>query len=133
MPTCTQMSLIHLSRLPRLDPAPNHQGSLPARTNSKACMHATHLYAPSLQVQLPVLTTHNAHIHIIICEYYTCILQASLTISSVLAGVCVLDKRGRMRGIRATYTVYNSDANVLQAVELLSGIIKDCHRPCIQT
>ncbi len=56
----------HLSRLPRLDPTPNHKGSLPVRANSKACMYTTHLYAPSLQVQLPVLATHNAHIHIVI-------------------------------------------------------------------
>ncbi len=40
-------------------------------STSKICMHTTHLYAPSLQVQLPVLTTHNAAMHIMICKYYT--------------------------------------------------------------
>ncbi len=52
MPTCTQMTFIHLSRLPRLDPAPNHQGSLPARTNSKACMHMLHHCKYSFQYWL---------------------------------------------------------------------------------
>ncbi len=70
-------------------------------------------------LQLPELATHNAAMHI-----------TSLTITFVQtacvspAGVCVLGKTGRMRGIRLTDTVYNSHANVLQAVELLSGIIK---------